>query len=1537
MKKRILAFVLCICLMLPLFVGGVFATGERTATAYDGDIGRTAIFNSYYFDGGSFFISDAPENESGWATSARMAATEEFSDLLFVITDVRVVEKGEGVPSEYWYKVEAAEGYVLPAELTEKPWIFQNVEGDSPDYDSLIVDRTSGLAETDPEEEAEEPEEEQPVESENGLTLLEEGSEEGTAEPEWVSYPDWIIGQIEKMFNDPGMYVGYEAVFDTVTWANFQFAENPSESVPAEEENWIKPEDLADEQGNALHIVISGYVVDAEDRLWYKIEAAEGYSLPEELLNNPYVLCLENEYDPPSLTVLPLQGMFIGETVDIRDKAVEATKTVTLNTADLPDFFDLTPTDMYGNYYDLGDVSDWYSDTNVVYRYVKAENVILIAPEVTVAYEKLKNAETAREFEEIWESIPEDIRNQFTPKHIEILDKKHEEIGNVEKNCTVDYNGKILNVSVTGPIPANVELFVEPVSAETVLAEGFDVKNATEIITALDIKLLYGDYTEWQPEEGERIAVSIDMASLGIPDETVVRLHHKHGDEIEKFEIFLVLDGSVTVYTGGLSVFAVTTTDGIQRADNVRYNNGNTISMTVGQEKIFYIRPGNNDNIGNIPDPNYNIDGTWEVTDTSGAIFYSVHSRSTIGHDGMFCPWIRIVALKEASNVTLKFNYWQNNGLQTETYTLNITAPKAAAGKKLLYLKDDVNATGRIVATLVDQNGVEIENGFDGAAFSWSRRDAVNGNVFIVPAAYELGYRAVNIARDHGGLVEARKDNDSYAPTTYTLNVILSDGTELSADYTVYYQSEIINAGFEFPNANRSNYTFFPNGWPELYWETTAPGSVASNKSNVTKDIEYGDITGGTANANGNGTDFGVPRAADHETGGVQFAELNAEAFGALYQDIISVPHENIEWNFAHAPRRKQDWTNGNIANKMFVVIGATEDAQELTTQAQLEALGAAAKTAADALPTQQERDAFYSGTRGVSVEYDDATYMVWYHDAGSPPLNNTSYYTEANKYGWTKIEGSYDVPDGQYRTRLFFVTDKTDNNHENFGNLIDISKAGQYKKYLIEYYEQTINADTQSVVVEHQKDYDEHGEALVYSSVPIKNLDYFINKENDYLYMIKINGENYPYDIRYSGQPSLYIENYLGEKMPPEGSTSTNVYSEYDIVMQIFVRDTVVAIQKVIEFPTVEDKDNPGEKIELLTTVQKLELISGLADGYHADFSLQLKGKQRDDAPVSTAKVTAPDPKGQYTGFVALGENPEVGPTYVVEETKTTELVGLELDYVTFETILYSYGKGTELEPSQYDSKQIDGKADLFSTEFTFTQEQKIADIKVTNKYREKMTTIYYKAIGNGKVALTGQTDYADTPTETLAFYSGKSKGVEIHRGEGASFEGWYKDEACTIPVTAADGVVDPVTGTFKPNANIINADKITFYAKFTTASIVINRTGAKPGQSFVYHVTGKADKGEGVTEDIDLYLTLVCDEEGKGTAMVLEVLDGKYTIEEIPDWSWRFKDGGKKENIEVKGKETVVNFEGEIKTPYWLSGLAEIVKNIFKGGASS
>ena len=84
---------------------------------------------------------------------------------------------------------------------------------------------------------------------------------------------------------------------------------------------------------------------------------------------------------------------------------------------------------------------------------------------------------------------------------------------------------------------------------------------------------------------------------------------------------------------------------------------------------------------------------------------------------------------------------------------------------------------------------------------------------------------------------------------------------------------------------------------------------------NITKDIEYGDVTSHTEG----GTSYTVLYAADHKDGGVQFAELNAEEIGALYQDIISAPCEEIKWRFSHARRDNQSWAS-NVQNRMYIV-----------------------------------------------------------------------------------------------------------------------------------------------------------------------------------------------------------------------------------------------------------------------------------------------------------------------------------------------------------------------------------------------------------------------------------------------------------------------------------------------------------------------------------------------------------------------------------------------------------------------------------------
>lgn len=1367
------------------------------------------------------------------------------------------------------------------------------------------------------------PEETTPVEDEEPQGL------------QWMSYMDFLYEQVESVYMNPEIYVGYTAIFND-GWANFVCSDDPTVVLPRDECLSVDLEDLVDDQGNSIRVRIVEWIKDENEVLWYKVEAVEGYVLPQILEENPYILQAEYEEDFPSLLIMPVKGMFVGETVDIKNQAAEATRTVILATNTLPAFFDVIPVESNDGWvgYDLGDVSSWNDELTQEYRYVEESSVMLIPVEVSVAYETLLKAESAEEYEQIWNQLPETVRNKFTDRHLEDLNNRQEELNNVTHSGNVIYNGQTLEVSVSGRIPKDVTLSVAPVSYETVMAEGFDVSSATDLITALDIKLLNPNGTEWQPEDGERIAVSIDMASLGIEDETVVRLHHKHGDRIEKFDVFLVLDGKVTLYTNGFSIYAVERINGprINGTElNANNNNPPTINLFVGDNVIYYCTQSANNK------------GTWSVTDPSGAIHYTVHSNGTLGNGGMHCPWIKIDALKATPNgdpIILEFRYGNNN--RVERYYLNISSPRAAAGQKRLYLKDDVNLTGRIVATLVDDKGNELS--LEGAAFTWRRSD----NYMITHYAYGDNQQSINIARDHGGLVEARKDANGYLPTTYYVEALLPGEKEpLEAEYTVYYQSEFINSGFEFPKANTQTYTYFPNGWPELYWETTAPGSSRGGNY-ISMDIEYGEVTGvipGGADDSG----FGVEYAADHASGGTQFAELNAEAVGALYQDIITVPNETIEWEFSHAPRRQQDWMNGNnFDNKMYIIIGATENAQRLDDPDGkfnmyhiIDAADAMGVVASD-------------GPVTVTLEYsatDKATYSVWYHDAGKPLKNNAGrddFYSAANNYGWKEISGTY-TPE-QYRTRLFFVSDNKGNkDYPNFGNLIDKAKAGQYLSYLIEYYEETF-IDGESVLVHKQYQWDEYGEqimdsngkpirldesgeALLYSSQSIANLDYFISTEHDYLHEILINGENYPYNIRYSGDASIYVERYHGTKTHKTVVNQTtnasgpyytegysqNDYSQYDIVMQIVLRDTVVAVQKEIKFP---DSVTPEQRLEIITALRE-------TGGYKAHFKLYSDDPDYSYSADDEAVITNRDPMGYYTGYVSLGDDPELNHDYVVQETDLTDIPGLELYKVYFKTVLYSHGAASDPVERLYEVVDL-STTNVITHEFRLHDEAKIADVKVENYYREKSAMVYYKAVGNGKVALADSTEFVDVPSEKLPYYSGKSAGATIHEGLGATFVGWYLDEACTQEVpkgTSEYGVVED-DGTFKPSPNKLEGGR-TFYAKFVTGTIVIERSNAEPGQSFVYHVTGTTTGGK----PVDLYVTVVCNESGYGKTEVLEVLAGTYTVTEVEDWSWRYDtDAGASRTIIHNGGVETTSFSGNIDWPNWLSGLAEIAENIFK-----
>lgn len=1330
----------------------------------------------------------------------------------------------------------------------------------------------------------------------------------------WQSFKDYIYAQAVTAMERPEAYIGYEACFmpgweSIFCRAGFSQSDSVKYVGICYEESDVP--NLINVDG--LRVVIVDYKFDSSNNLWYKVEAPEGETLPPILENNPYIYHIENlaykdnqfDYYPPAFIICPLKAMFLpdAETVTFKATTEKDSPEVAVDVSNLPLLFDVFPVfekGPYGeyiwSYYDLGDIALEYTS----YRYVSAESVVLIPAETSVAYEKVLESEDNYEYYSTLREIPEDVKEKFSDVHKAQLDKCIEALDaldGVKYETFVDFNGVKLPVTVMGNIPDNVTLSADLVSYDDIVAKGFDVKTPDDHIVGLDIKLINPDSTIWQPKEGRRVYVSIGVGALGYRDESVLKLQHKHGENIESFDVTVVENGAVTVLVSGFSIFQVQEPPGTTSIGST-INPGATIELEVGNDIVFY-RTG-------VSNPATTaLNGTWEVIDLSGAIHYTVYSQTSLGHDGMYVPWITINALKEATNVRLVFHYRSGNNNVTENYTLNIVTPKADKSGKKLYLKDEVNTSGSIIATLVDQNGNEIENGLAGASFSWHRSD----DLFIVPEAYGEGYRSVNIARDHGGLVEARRNPDTgaFEPVTYTVEVVLSDSTKVEAKYTVYYQSEIVNANFEMPKAaNNATYTYFPNGWPELYWLTTAPGSSRQNGDYISMDIEYGTPFGDQ-------TGWGITQAAD----GTQFAEINCEAFGALYQDIITAPGEDIVWEFAHAPRQNQNW-GGEVrfSNAMFIVIGATEAAQELS-QDDLLALGQSARAAAGTNNT-----AFESGKEPVKVKYPNNSsneYYVWYHDAGEQRSGVT--YTGQ----WTQLGGSYTVPGGQYRTRLFFVSrpynDDKNNGSANAGNLIDKTKGGQYKKYLIEYYEQTYVDG--KLTIKHLTKYDETGEALMYASNKLKNYyDKLIKEEKNYLHHVTINGNPYPYDIRYSkNDPDnayLYIEKYAGTPTYPiDGQTRD--YSEYDIVMQLFFRDTVVAVQKQLVFPSALSEE---QKNDLMKYFRELTPA-----GYETQFKLFSTDEDYKYSQTKNTYITQRDPSGNYKAFVALGDNPELGHKYQLQELDVTPIPGLVLNEVKFQVQLYKLGvKYEDIKPSLYLESQLAADESLLSLPFELEGDVKIADVVVINTYKEIDTVIVYHGVGNGKIKIDkAGSVFEDAPSETIPFYSGRAEGCSTHAGAGATFVGWFKDEACKIPVTAEDGVWDKVTGSFIPNANVISAEAIHFYAKFETGSITINRVNAYSGQTFVYHV-------QSTDEDVDMYVPLECNEEGVGAKVILEVPLGKtYNITEYDDWSWRYTGKTISYTNSDANRHLVYEFDSESLCEWWLNGYSEAFENVF------
>ena len=215
-----------------------------------------------------------------------------------------------------------------------------------------------------------------------------------------------------------------------------------------------------------------------------------------------------------------------------------------------------------------------------------------------------------------------------------------------------------------------------------------------------------------------------------------------------------------------------------------------------------------------------------------------------------------------------------------------------------------------------------------------------------------------------------------------------------SREYVVTSYYEVRNGGFETPSMKdsaSSNQQYTNDNYKNLLgvWQSTGRGSNGTSIEIVNTRVD------------GFRTDYAW-YGSDGAAEGEQFAELNCDAEGALYQDVLTTPGETLNYKFAHRARGSYQ-NSTSESDSMYVLIMSTKLAQGITTHSQVR-----------------------------NVINNLAAY---------PGATVTKYTSDDQQ--WSRYAGTYNVPEGsdQYSTRFFFVSgsrDEVASKDNTVGNFLD-------------------------------------------------------------------------------------------------------------------------------------------------------------------------------------------------------------------------------------------------------------------------------------------------------------------------------------------------------------------------------------------------------------------------------------------------------------------------------------------------------------------
>lgn len=617
----------------------------------------------------------------------------------------------------------------------------------------------------------------------------------------------------------------------------------------------------------------------------------------------------------------------------------------------------------------------------------------------------------------------------------------------------LNYEDDKVTVSVTaeeaGIIPEGAELKVLPITSEdTETKEQYQEveKKIQEKVAeeekevagflAYDITFVDKDGNEMEPNG--KVKVSMNYKKAELPQEVVEKeatdaeVTVLHLEEDENGEVKQVVDmgaeqkanvdtltttegtkvQNVEVETESFSVFTITWTyeGGSKFTITAKYVDtfGNEITVENPQTNINF---NNNGNTIDLEQYWRTVDGYTKekirVDKVDGTAITQLQRSSE--EKEFIVKWTEYYIKYKQENGSI--TDWLTAGklLEDDKTTGTIYFVYESVDNSPIRIDDNIIDDGSLTAVLADSLASE------GATYQWYKSDSENGTYELVEKISFQGGKE-NISSDGTKLYPAY---DKGARKWYKVKVTFENGdSEESEPYQVPYYDELQNGGFEdvlvYGNNRVTNAYYKAEGG---VWQSTKGGREDKDKED--KHIEIL-VTETKSDKEALMDNFAWdPRLsvedAESAAGTVRFAEINCSAAGALYQDVLTIDDQALNYWLSHRARGTQK--DETEHDEMYLVIMPTQIAvnNNLNDQDNLNSYLQSLNINLSATAPKQEYE---------NVAYDQNGILV--------------VRISSDDQNWHKISGTLGYTPTASLTRFFFMAGATASGSDTIGNFVD-------------------------------------------------------------------------------------------------------------------------------------------------------------------------------------------------------------------------------------------------------------------------------------------------------------------------------------------------------------------------------------------------------------------------------------------------------------------------------------------------------------------